>query len=91
MGARRRLSDEFLRRKLVIGLAPIENIRNAPHGKFASLAGAEGSALSIQTSILNSAPSSVLAAVNSPPIFFSMIIFDMESPIPVPFPSFLVE
>lgn len=42
------------------------------------------------TSILNSAPSAVLRTESVPPMFFSMMVFAMYNPIPVPLSGPLV-
>jgi hypothetical protein len=46
--------------------------------------------LRYQISILNSAPLPTLHTVSLPPIFFSMMAFDMNRPIPVPLSGPLV-
>jgi hypothetical protein len=48
-----------------------------------SLSGVEG-ALFSQNSMENSAPLPLLRTVREPPMFFSMMVFDMKSPTPVP-------
>lgn len=49
-----------------------------------SLPPVEGTEPRPHTSIMNSAPSAMLRAVSLPPMFFSMMALDMNSPTPVP-------